>query len=128
MDIVVCTDFSPNSKKAFRQALSLSKCTKQRVVHVLTVSSTRVEANDNRLDGYIEMGLEAGCQVLPIVLEGQFPSQVIIQKVDEMMEDGKQVIVVVGSRGISGAASKFLLGSVSDNLVQCCNAHVMVVK
>jgi universal stress protein A len=139
--IVCCTDFSDSSNNAFKNALALAKLHKASLdlIHVrepivnpfLTagigglsseaIAATLVEIEKVITEKYLSPpDPEVPCKV--VVREG-YPSTEIVEYLKETQAD----LVVVGSRGISGAGL-VLFGSVSRRVAHKAPCNVLVSR
>jgi nucleotide-binding universal stress UspA family protein len=138
-NILVAVDGSACADKAFESAAELarrfgSKLSALCVVHVplmLGVDENTVRAVQSQLQ--VEAGLalsryhtlaksKHGLEVETILAEG-YPSKVIVDNANAKDID----LIVIGSRGLSGAKGVFL-GSVSHDVVRNAKQPVLVVR
>lgn len=123
MKILVGVDGSDNSTWALMEAISIAKKFSGHI-KVITVykrgnkdeaSKIQLKAKQLLDEAQIESSLSA--------ILGSNPSRALVDTAANENFD----LIVVGSRGLGGAAS-FLLGSISKQVVTKANCNVLVVK
>jgi nucleotide-binding universal stress UspA family protein len=123
MKILVGVDGSDNSTWALMEAISIAKKFSGHI-RVITVykrgnkdeaAKTQLKAKQLLDEAQIESSLSA--------ILGSNPSRALVDTAANENFD----LIVVGSRGLGGAAS-FLLGSISKQVVTKANCNVLVVK
>lgn len=134
--ILVPVDGSENSSKAARHAIELATKfnSKLIVLHVLDVRVKRVYEGSRRAlmrltkfgEGYLQEVADAAkkskLSVETVLSEG-LPAEVIIKEA----EDRKVDIIVMGTRGLTGA-KRIVLGSTAEQAVRWATCPVLVVK
>lgn len=134
-NIVVAVDFSEKAKIAFERGIRIAKLTGAELNLVCVIdthSFGSVEAYDlkyaknlydkatNQLEEYKVQALQAGVeQVHTIVKEGS--PKVILTSLAEID------LIIIGATGLN-RAERFLLGSVSENVVRNAKCDVLVVR
>lgn len=137
--IVVGYDGSQNSERALERATELAKISGGRIkvvtavdiapfasfpdpgVYARLIDSAKEDA-ERMQSAALEKLKEGGINAEGGVLEGS-PADAILTSASEFKAD----LVVVGRRGIRGL-KRFLMGSVSANVVNNSNCDVLVVK
>ena len=133
--VVVAVDFSEKAKIAFERGMRISKLTGA-VLHLVSVIDTHsfgsVEAYDLkyakelkekaivRLQQYKQEAEQAGVENIIITVEEGSP-KVILTSLSE------SDLIIVGATGLN-RAERFLIGSVSENVVRNAKCDVLVVR
>lgn len=146
MKMLVCTDGSEQSKKALQEACRFAHNFKNVEVTILTVyqvtyvplegaygGNMSAEIHDQLEKSKIAEGqsiLEDAAQLFnngnianKTILKKGHPSDVIVRE----SEEGEYDLIVLGSRGLGGL-KRFLLGSVSNAVVQEVKTNVLIIK
>lgn len=134
-NIVVAVDFSEKAKIAFERGIHLAKLTGAQL-HLVCVIDTHsfgsVEAYDLKyakelkekaivqLGQYKEEATQAGIENVQLTVEEGSP-KVILTSLTEAD------LIIVGATGLN-RAERFLLGSVSENVVRSAKCDVLVVR
>ncbi|MEK4629201.1 MAG: universal stress protein [Solibacillus sp.] len=134
-NIVVAIDFSEKAKIAFERGVRIAKLTGA-TLHLVSVIDTHsfgsVEAYDLKyakqlkekaiahLDQYKQEAEQAGVTNIKVLVEEGSP-KVILTSLSE------SDLVIVGATGLN-RAERFLLGSVSENVVRNAKCDVLVVR
>jgi nucleotide-binding universal stress UspA family protein len=123
MKILVGTDGSEHSKKAFMEAINIARRFSG-FVKVITVYGRGMDKEAEKILGEAEQSLkkEKIDYSLSSIL-GSNPSRALVNIAKHENFD----LIVVGSRGLGSAAS-ILLGSVSKQVVSKAHCDVLVVK
>jgi len=123
MKILVGTDGSEHSKKAFIEAVNIAKRFSG-FVKVITVHKQGMEKEAEKILEELEQHLkkEKIDYSLSSIL-GSNPSRALVNTAKHENFD----LIVVGSRGLGSAAS-ILLGSVSRQVISKAHCDVLVVK
>ncbi len=142
MKILVPIDGSDNSMEAVRIALKYAKATKTDI-YLMTVipfisgldlelTASARESLESKMKARGEEILKQAQDILSA--EGVTASTIISSAVsvaDEIIdfaEKEKVDLIIIGSRGIGGAATRFLMGSVASKVVSHAPCSVYVVK
>lgn len=123
LKILVGVDGSPNSTLALMEAISIAKKFSGHL-KVITVYKPENKDDAEKTQLKVEQLLErekVDCSLEAIL--GSNPSRALVDTATNENFD----LIVVGSRGLGGAAS-FLLGSVSRKVASKANCNVLVVK
>ncbi len=142
MKILVPVDGSQNSMEAVKVALKYAKATKTDI-SLMTVtpfiSGLDLEISAGAMDKLNESMKSRGEEVLKkaqdiLTAEG-VPAKTIlsssISAADEIIgfaEKEKVDLIIIGSRGLGGAATRFFMGSVALKVVTHAPCNVYVVK
>ena len=134
-NIVVAIDFSEKAKIAFERGVRIAKLTGA-TLHLVSVIDTHsfgsVEAYDlkyakqlkekaaTHLDQYKQEADQAGVSNVNLLVEEGSP-KVILTSLTE------SDLIIVGATGLN-RAERFLLGSVSENVVRNAKCDVLVVR
>jgi len=142
-NIVVATDGSELAKKAVDSAIKIARLNNAKVyaVHVIVPGETSVTQHDPRdaewktamkehleaqgreATHYVETsGKVQEIEVEPVVLEGN-PAHEIVK----FAEENDIELIVMGTLGKTGI-QKFLLGSVTENVVRHSKVPVLVIR
>jgi len=127
--MLVCVDGSERSTRAFEVAVRLAEKMGSRIT-LLNVQDQRlqkasfkvVEELADKIFSNTLSAVEKGRVKLEKKLEIGVPSDRIV----EVAERGKYDLIVLGKRGL-GKVKRFLLGSVSDDVIQKAKTSVLVV-
>ena len=137
-NIIVATDFSPQSDSAIRHGCTIAGVAGAaiRVVHVVETPADEegLEAareavrqwhvtDEDKLVREIEACARAGMELIPETVEATSTAEGLQAVVDEHGGD----LVVVGSTGSSGL-KEALLGSTASKVLRTLNAHVLVAR
>lgn len=134
-NVVVAVDFSEKAKIAFERGVRIAKLTGA-TLHLVSVIDTHsfgsVEAYDlkyaevlkkqaiEQLKEYEAQAQQAGVAHIQTLVEEGSP-KVILTSLDE------SDLIIVGATGLN-RAERFLLGSVSENVVRSAKCDVLVVR
>lgn len=134
-NVVVAVDFSEKAKIAFERGIRIAKLTGA-VLHLVTVIDTHsfgsVEAYDLKyakqlkekaiahLEQYKAEAQQAGVEQIRTIVEEGSP-KVILTSLSETD------LIIIGATGLN-RAERFLLGSVSENVVRNAKCDVLVVR
>ncbi|MGN7476438.1 universal stress protein [Solibacillus silvestris] len=134
-NIAVAVDFSEKAKIAFERGVRIAKLTNA-TLHLVCVIDTHsfgsVEAYDlkyakalkekavDHLKEFQEQAVQAGVANVQIIVEEGSP-KVILTSLAE------SDLIIVGATGLN-RAERFLLGSVSENVVRNAKCDVLVVR
>jgi nucleotide-binding universal stress UspA family protein len=69
-----------------------------------------------------KLGKESGVKVQPVILKG-IPAERILDYTEEKGID----LIVMGTQGLTGV-KKFLIGSVSENVLRYSKVPVMIIR
>lgn len=134
-NIVVAIDFSEKAKIAFERGIRIAKLTGA-TLHLVSVIDTHsfgsVEAYDlkyakelkvkaaEHIDEYKQQAEQAGVTDVQTVVDEGSPKVILtsLEKAD---------LIIVGATGLN-RAERFLLGSVSENVVRNASCDVLVVR
>lgn len=133
-NIVVAIDFSEKAKIAFERGLNVARLTDAtlNLVSVIDNSFGSVEAYDlkyaealkeknlDQLGEYRVIAEQAGVKNVQVFVEEGSPKAVLTNLADADL-------IIVGATGLN-RAERFLLGSVSENVVRSANCDVLVVR
>lgn len=138
--ILVATDGSENAVKAASYGVNIAKATGADVYALYVISAehavtTRTvmgwsEAFEEQLankgeaaiDHVEKLGEEAGVKVEPVFLKG-IPAEKILGYAEESNID----LIVMGTHGLTGV-KRFLIGSVTENVVRHSKVPVMIIR
>ena len=142
MKILVPVDGSQNSMEAVKVALKYAKATKTDI-SLMTVtpfiSGLDLEISAVAMDSLNESMKSRGEEVLGIAqgsltAEGVSAKTILassISAADDIIgfaEKEKMDLIIVGSRGLGSAATRFIMGSVASKVVSHAPCNVYVVK
>ena len=142
MKILVPVDGSQNSMEAVKVALKYAKATKVDI-HLMTVtpfiSGLDLELSAHAMNTLTESMKSRGEEVLKksqdiLKAEGVSAKTVLsssISAADEIIsfaEKEKVDLIIIGSRGLGSAATRFIMGSVASKVVTHAPCNVYVVK
>jgi len=123
MKILVGVDGSDHSTWALMEAISIAKKFSSHVKVLIVYKQGQLEkATKTKTKAKQILDVEKIDSCLVTIL-GSNPSRALV----DIAENEKMDLIVVGSRGLGGAAA-FLLGSVSKQVVSKANCNVLVVK
>ncbi|MEK4230106.1 universal stress protein [Solibacillus sp. FSL H8-0538] len=133
--IIVAIDFSEQAKKAYQRAVEIANSTNA-TLHLVSVvdtySNASVETFDRKyavkihdeyaqkLEIYKQKAIESGVTHVLTHVEFGSPKQILTNF-------EKAELIVIGATGLN-AAQRFILGSVSSNVVRHAKCDVLVVK
>jgi nucleotide-binding universal stress UspA family protein len=135
MKILVPTDFSTSSRKAIKYATFLAETLKAELIllHAVSDLSIWLEKEEQRTNAAAQAKLESLAQSIrknyserikvSTFLVQQFPLNDVINNMAFKM---KIDFVVIGSKGVTGAANK-LIGSFAAGMIRHCNVPVIAV-
>ncbi|WP_342575636.1 universal stress protein [Solibacillus sp. FSL K6-1781] len=134
-NIVVAIDFSEKAKVAFERGMNIARLT-DATLHLVSVIDTHsfgsVEAYDlkyakaltektlDQLKEYKVIAEQAGVKNVQVSVEEGSPKAVLTNLADTDL-------IIVGATGLN-RAERFLLGSVSENVVRSAKCDVLVVR
>lgn len=134
-NIVVAIDFSEKAKIAFERGMNVARLT-DATLNLVSVIDTHsfgsVEAYDlkyakalrektlDQLKEYKVIAEQAGVKKVQVVVEEGSPKAVLTSLTDADL-------IIIGATGLN-RAERFLLGSVSENVVRSANCDVLVVR
>lgn len=134
-NIVVAIDFSEKAKVAFERGMNVARST-DATLHLVSVIDTHsfgsVEAYDlkyakaltektlDQLKEYKVIAEQAGVKNVQVSVEEGSPKAVLTNLADTDL-------IIVGATGLN-RAERFLLGSVSENVVRSAKCDVLVVR
>lgn len=124
--ILVPTDLSEVSKKAFQIANEFSKSLKATVTPLYAITKTRYDgANASEL---AETDLQS---VADKLIDKKYLREIIVSNqkpVDAIIDNGKDFdLIIMTSHGRNGF-NRFLLGSVTEKVIRLSHAPVLIVK
>ena len=128
-NLLVCIDGSDNAIKALQYAVNLANKLDSKIVvlnvqeHLLRQASSKAA---EELGERVLSKVLATAQKERLRIEKKLEFGVPSHKIVEFAEKGKYDLVVLGSRGL-GTVKRFLLGSVSDDVVHKAKCSVLVV-
>jgi len=142
MKILVPVDGSKYSMEAVKVALTFAKATTSDISLITVtpfISGLDLEISAKELDSLTEKMKRRGEEVLEqaqsILKSGGVSSRSILSSsvsaADEILgvaEKEKIDLIVVGSRGLGGATTRFFMGSVASKVVSYAPCNVYVVK
>lgn len=138
-DIVVAVDGSEASNHAFKKALNIVKNNDARMIitHIVDARTfATAEAYDRTLaeradeyamellDGYMDEAKEAGIDNVIKCVEYGSPKAKITKDISKKFAAD---LIICGATGLN-AVERFLIGSVSENIVQNATCDVLVVR
>ena len=137
--IIVAVDGSEDSDKAFKKAIDIANRNNATLVltHVVDVRtyativeydkvlvSRAREYGQELLDNYEQLAKEENVANLKVLMKEGIP-KVVISK--EVVNEENADLIIVGARGLN-AVERFLLGSVSENIVRQAECDVLIVR
>ncbi len=138
--VLVATDGSENAAKAASYGVNIAKSTGAEVYAVYVVSTQHAvttrsvkgwsdsfeeyltNIGDSALEYVEKLGKESGVKVQPVILKG-IPAERILDYAEEKGID----LIVMGTQGLTGV-KKFLIGSVSENVLRHSKVPVMIIR
>ena len=142
MKILVPVDGSKNSMEAVKVALKYAKATKTDIYLItvtpfipgldLEISASAMDSLNESMKGRAEGVLSQAQDILKS--EGVTASTIIsssISAADDIVsfaEKEKVDLIIIGSRGLGGAATRFFMGSVASKVVSHAPCSVYVVR
>lgn len=138
-NIIVAVDGSKDSDKAFKKSLDIVKRNEARLIltHVVNARTyatipeyEKVILNDAKeqgqeiLDDYENKARDAGVTDIKVVIKVGVPKSVLTK---EVIPEEKADLIMVGATGLN-AVERFLLGSVSENIVRHATCDVLIVR
>lgn len=138
-NIIIAMDGSENAKKALDRAVVIAKMNKSKL-YIVNVIDTRTWANieahnddvlqqeaevfsQSLLDSYNEAEL-ADIEDVNIIVEAGSPRTMITHEISRRVNAD---LIICGASGLSKTA-RFLLGSVSENIIRTAECDVLVVR
>ncbi len=136
-NILLATDFSPASKKAFEYAASLARRYGSAIylTHVITVDGYPLASPEYVASSLQEMHVEAKQGFRELLKSGELielPFKVLIQEgnlwpsIEELINTYDIDLLVVGTRGV-GAVEKVLIGSGAEEIFRKARVPVLTV-
>ncbi|REB06546.1 universal stress protein [Sporosarcina sp. BI001-red] len=137
--IIVAVDGSKESEWAFKKAVAIAKRNDANLnlVNIIdTRSYSAVEAYDRSiaeraqsyavelLEGYKEQAVAAGLTHVNIIVEYGSPKTMIPREIPKKIEAD---LIICGATGLN-PVERFLIGSVSENIVRSSKCDVLVVR
>lgn len=138
-NIIIAMDGSENAKKALDRAVVLAKLNKAKL-YIVNIIDTRTWANieahnaeklqqevevfsKSLMDSYNEAEL-ADIEDVNIIVEAGSPRTMITHEISRRVNAD---LIICGASGLSKTA-RFLLGSVSENIVRTAECDVLVIR
>jgi nucleotide-binding universal stress UspA family protein len=142
MKILVPVDGSQNSMEGVKVALKYAKATKTNIYLMIVtpfIPGLDLEISAKEMDSLNESMKNRGEEILGkaqsmLTSEGVTAKTVLsssISAADEIVsfaEKEKVDLIIIGSRGLGGAATRFFMGSVASKVVSHAPCSVYVVK
>ncbi|MBD7907928.1 universal stress protein [Sporosarcina gallistercoris] len=137
--IIVAVDGSKESEWAFKKAVAIAKRNDANLnlVNIIdTRSYSAVEAYDRSiaeraqsyavelLEGYKEQAASAGLTHVNVIVEYGSPKTMIPREIPKKIEAD---LIICGATGLN-PVERFLIGSVSENIVRAAKCDVLVVR
>ena len=137
--IIVAVDGSKESEWAFKKAVEIAKRNDANLnlVNIIdTRSYSAVEAYDRSiaeraqsfavelLEGYKEQAAAAGLTHVNVIVEYGSPKTMIPREIPKKIEAD---LIICGATGLN-PVERFLIGSVSENIVRAAKCDVLVVR
>lgn len=137
--IIVAVDGSKESEWAFKKAVAIAKRNDANLnlVNIIdTRSYSAVEAYDRSiaeraqsyavdlLEGYKEQAVAAGLTHVNVIVEYGSPKTMIPREIPKKIEAD---LIICGATGLN-PVERFLIGSVSENIVRAAKCDVLVVR
>lgn len=137
--IIVAVDGSKESEWAFKKAVAIAKRNDANLnlVNIIdTRSYSAVEAYDRSiaeraqsyavdlLEGYKEQASAAGLTHVNVIVEYGSPKTMIPREIPKKIEAD---LIICGATGLN-PVERFLIGSVSENIVRSAKCDVLVVR
>ena len=136
MNILVPLDGSKHSEKALLHACDMAKNYQSRLI-LLYVVEKLISLNPLDRKAYLEMLRKVGSNVLAagkkIATKQGMDSKIVIKEgniANEIIKLAKKEqcnLIVMGNKGL-GATARFLLGSISNKLVNNSTCSILIVK
>jgi nucleotide-binding universal stress UspA family protein len=120
--ILIATDGSETANEAADFGIEMFGCSGAKIYALHVIDNTLEETGDKATSYIEEKAKAAGLEVETRVLKGH-PAERIIT----FAEDNEIDMIIVGSLGKSGTR-RFILGSVSENVVRHAKVPVLVVR
>lgn len=138
-NIIIAMDGSENAKKALDRAVVVAKMNKSKL-YIVNIIDTRTWANieahnaetlqqeaevfsQSLMDSYNEAEL-ADIEDVNIIVEAGSPRTMITHEISRRVNAD---LIICGASGLSKTA-RFLLGSVSENIVRTAECDVLVIR
>ncbi|OCS83002.1 universal stress protein [Caryophanon tenue] len=138
--IYVAVDGSKEAEFAFEKAVGIAKRNVGSTLHLVHIidrrstvmmdyydSATIEQAKDyaeQLLASYVERAAAVGVEGVEVIIEEGAPKQALIKKFTPLTESD---LVICGATGLN-RVERFLIGSVSDNIVRSAGCDVLVVR
>lgn len=138
-EIIVAVDGSRESDLAFEKSIAIAD-RNDSTLHLVNVINTRsfvaVEAYDDSisdrakafvlelLEEYKQKALKAGIKQVNLIIEFGSPKTMIPRDISKKV---KADLIVCGATGLN-SVERFLIGSVSENIVRSATCDVLVVR
>ncbi|WP_432352229.1 universal stress protein [Sporosarcina sp. A2] len=137
--IIVAVDGSKESEWAFKKAVAIANRNDANLnlVNIIdTRSYSAVEAYDRSiaeraqsyavdlLEGYKEQAAQAGLTHVNVIVEYGSPKTMIPREIPKKIEAD---LIICGATGLN-PVERFLIGSVSENIVRAAKCDVLVVR
>ncbi|HEY4566777.1 universal stress protein UspA [Planococcaceae bacterium Storch 2/2-2] len=139
-NIIIAIDGSPGAKAAFKKAVEVAKSSEGATLHLASIIDTRsyaaVEAYDRTiaeraqkhaedlLNEYAEEAKKAGATNVEIHVEYGNPKTMITRNLTNKLNAD---LIVAGATGLN-RVERFLIGSVSENIVRSAQCDVLIVR
>lgn len=129
-NLLVCVDGSENSIKAFDYALKLAEKMDSRIT-LLNIQEQRLYKTSPKVaeelgKKILSKTLDAAGKAKIKEVDKKLEFGVISDRIVEIAEKGNYDLIVIGSRGL-GIISRFLMGSVSDDVSHKAKCSVLIV-
>ena len=138
-NIVVAVDGSKEAEFAFKKAIAVAN-RNDSTLNLVNIIDTRsfaaIEAYDRSiqeraqefaeelLEGYKKEAEAAGIKNVNVLIEYGSPKTIITREVSQKVEAD---LIICGATGLN-AVERFLIGSVSENIVRSAKCDVLVVR
>lgn len=138
-NIIVAIDGSKESELAFQRAITIANSNESKL-YLLNVIDTRsyvgLEAYDDSfserakkitlelLEEYKQRAVDNQVENIEIVIEFGSPKEKIPREISKRLEAD---LIICGATGLN-SVEKFIIGSVSENIVRRANCDVLVVR
>lgn len=138
-NIVVAVDGSKEAEFAFKKAIAVANRNNS-TLNLVNIIDTRsfaaIEAYDRSiqeraqefaeelLEGYKKEAEAAGIKNVNVLIEYGSPKTIITKEVSQKVEAD---LIICGATGLN-AVERFLIGSVSENIVRSAKCDVLVVR
>lgn len=139
--IIVPVDFSETSEHALHAAAKLAKKTNSKIIvlHMLELATVHaygretkeqhtakaifyIKLAEKKLDAFIQKEYLNGISITPIIRQFK-----VFSELNEVAEEQKADLIVMGSKGTSGL-SEFFVGSNTEKVVRHSQIPVLVIK